>query len=56
MFAVGVMNVVWMVALGLVMTLEKMMVTTRLSHAVGAAFIAIGVAFIAVSVAAHWPT
>ena len=28
MFAVGVMNVVWMVALGLVMTLEKMMVTT----------------------------
>jgi predicted metal-binding membrane protein len=56
MFAVGVMNVVWMVALGLVMTLEKMMVTTRLSHAVGAAFIAIGIAFIAVSVAAHWPT
>jgi predicted metal-binding membrane protein len=56
MFAVGVMNVVWMVALGLVMTLEKMMVTTRFSHAVGVAFIAIGVAFIVVSVAAHWPT
>jgi len=55
MFAVGVMNVVWMVALGLVMTLEKMMVTTRFSHAVGAVFVAIGVAFIAVSVAAHWP-
>jgi predicted metal-binding membrane protein len=55
MFAVGVMNVVWMVALGLVMTLEKMMVTTRFGHAVGVVFIAIGGAFIAVSVAAHWP-
>jgi predicted metal-binding membrane protein len=55
MFAVGVMNVVWMVALGLVMTLEKMMVTTRFSHAVGVVFIAIGIAFISVSVAAHWP-
>ena len=56
MFAVGVMNVVWMVALGLVMTLEKMMVTPRFSHAVGVVFIAIGAVFIAVSVAAHWPT
>jgi predicted metal-binding membrane protein len=56
MFAVGVMNVVWMVALGLVMTLEKMMVTTRFSHAVGVAFVAIGAAFIAISVAAHWPS
>ena len=55
MFAVGVMNVVWMVALGLVMTLEKMLVTTRFSRAIGAVFVAIGVAFIASSVAAHWP-
>ena len=55
MFAVGVMNVVWMVALGLMMTLEKMLVTTRFSRIVGVVFIAIGVAFIAVSVAAHWP-
>jgi predicted metal-binding membrane protein len=55
MFAVGVMNVVWMVALGLVMTLEKMTVTTRFSHAVGVVFIATGIAFTAVSVAAHWP-
>ena len=54
MFAVGVMNVVWMVALGLVMTLEKMMVTTRFGHAVGVVFIAFGIAFIAISVAAHW--
>jgi predicted metal-binding membrane protein len=55
MFAVGVMNVVWMVALGLVMTLEKMMVTTRFSRAVGGVFIAVGAAFIAAAVAAHWP-
>jgi predicted metal-binding membrane protein len=55
MFAVGVMNVVWMVALGLVMMLEKMMVTTRFSRAVGGVFIAIGGAFIAAAVAAHWP-
>src|SRR5262252_4542189 len=53
MFAVGTMNVVWMVAFALVMTLEKMTVTTRFSHAVGVAFVAIGVAFIAVAVAAH---
>ncbi len=55
MFAVGVMNVVWMVALALVMTLEKMMATTRFSRAVGGVFIAVGVAFIAVAVASHWP-
>jgi len=53
MFAVGTMNVVWMVAFALVMTLEKMTVTTRFSHAAGVAFVAIGVAFIAVAVAAH---
>jgi predicted metal-binding membrane protein len=55
MLAVGVMNILWMVALGLVMALEKMMVTTRFSRAVGVAFVAIGVAFIVMSVAAHWP-
>jgi predicted metal-binding membrane protein len=54
MFAVGVMNVVWMVALGLVMTLEKMMVTARFSHAIGAVFIALGAALVVLSVAAHW--
>jgi predicted metal-binding membrane protein len=55
MFAVGVMNVVWMVTLGAVMTLEKMMITARFSRAVGGIFIAIGAAFIAVAMAAHWP-
>jgi predicted metal-binding membrane protein len=55
MFAVGVMNVVWMAMLGAIMGLEKVMTTTRFSRAVGAAFAAIGVALIASSVVAHWP-
>ena len=33
MFAVGVMNVVWMAALGIIMGLEKIMATTRFSRA-----------------------
>jgi len=56
MFAVGVMNVVWMAALGIVMTVEKMLTGRRFSHAVGGAMIAIGVAVVAVSLYAHWPT
>jgi predicted metal-binding membrane protein len=55
MFAVGVMNVVWMAALGLVMTAEKLATTPRFSRIVGIAFLVIGAAFIAGSVAARWP-
>jgi predicted metal-binding membrane protein len=55
MFAVGVMNVIWMAALGLVMTIEKIGSGRRFSHAVGAVLIAAGVAFIAAALAAHWP-
>ena len=46
MFAVGVMNVVWMAALGMVMTIEKMTATTRFSPRVGVVFVAVGAAFI----------
>ena len=35
MFAVGAMNVVWMAALGVVMTIEKLTTTPRFSRAVG---------------------
>jgi predicted metal-binding membrane protein len=42
MLAIGVMNVVWMAALGVVMTVEKLSTTARFSQAVGAAFVAIG--------------
>jgi predicted metal-binding membrane protein len=55
MFAVGIMNVVWMAALGIVMTLEKMTTGNRFSYFVGAVLIAIGVAFIATAFLAHWP-
>lgn len=50
MFAVGVMNVVWMAALGAIMTVEKVSTTTRFSRAVGVALIAIGVAVIVYAV------
>jgi predicted metal-binding membrane protein len=55
MFAVGVMNVVWMAALGIVMTGEKVATTTRFSHAVGVVLLAVGVVMIAASVWTHWP-
>jgi len=55
MFAVGVMNVIWMAALGAVMTVEKIATTTRLSRALGVVFIAAGAAFIVSSVVVHWP-
>jgi predicted metal-binding membrane protein len=46
MFTVGVMNVVWMAALGTVMTVEKLNTTTRFSRALGVVFILIGVVFV----------
>lgn len=47
MFAVGAMNIVWLAALGVLMTIEKMTSTPRFSRAVGTAFIAIGLTLIA---------
>jgi predicted metal-binding membrane protein len=55
MFAVGVMNVIWMAALGLLMTFEKLGTGRRFTHMVGATLIAIGVAFVLAAFAAHWP-
>lgn len=55
MFAVGVMNVLWMAALGVLMTAEKLMVTIRFSRLIGCVFLAIGAALIVLSIAAHWP-
>ena len=55
MFAVGVMNVIWMAALGVVMTLEKIGTGKRLTYAIGVALIAVGVASIVSAFAAHWP-
>jgi predicted metal-binding membrane protein len=55
MFAVGVMNIVWMAALGIVMTLEKIGSGKRFTYVIGVALIAAGIAFIATAFAAHWP-
>ena len=55
MFALGVMNVIWMAALGAIMAVEKLNMTTRFSRVLGAAFILVGAAFIVSSVVAHWP-
>ncbi len=55
MFAVGVMNVVWMAALGVAMTIEKLNTTARFSRALGVVFILAGAAFIVSSVVAYWP-
>ena len=42
MFAVGLMNVLWMAAIGIVMTVEKMTASARFSRALGVLLIAIG--------------
>jgi predicted metal-binding membrane protein len=55
MFAVGVMNVIWMAALGIVMTLEKIGTGRRFTYIVGVALIAAGIVFVATAFAAHWP-
>ncbi len=55
MFAVGVMNVIWMAGLGMLMTIEKIGTGRRFTHMVGAALIAVGVAFVLSALAAHWP-
>lgn len=55
MFAVGLMNVIWMAALGVLMTFEKLGTGRRFTHSVGAALIAIGVAFVLAAFATHWP-
>lgn len=55
MFAVGVMNVIWMAALGIVMTLEKMGTGKRFTYAIGVALIAAGLVFAGAAVWAHWP-
>jgi predicted metal-binding membrane protein len=55
MFAVGVMNVIWMAVLGFIMAAEKIATTARFSRAIGIVLGAVGIAFIAAAVIAHWP-
>jgi predicted metal-binding membrane protein len=55
MFAVGVMNVVWMAALGIVMTVEKIGHRKRFTYVIGMVSIAVGLAFIVSALVTHWP-
>jgi predicted metal-binding membrane protein len=50
MFALGAMNVVWMAALGVLMTIEKLTTSARFSEAVGLGFVAVGFGMIVRSV------
>jgi predicted metal-binding membrane protein len=50
MFAVGAMNVLWMAALGVLMTIEKLTTTARFSEVVGLTFVAVGFGMIVSSV------
>ena len=54
MFAVGVMNVVWMAGLAAVMTIEKLQSGRRFAHGVGGVLIAVGTGIVASAFAAHW--
>jgi predicted metal-binding membrane protein len=55
MLAVGVMNVAWMAALGIVMAIEKLGSGLRFTRLVGAVLTAIGAVVIVWSIGAHWP-
>jgi predicted metal-binding membrane protein len=55
MLAVGIMNVAWMAALGIVMAIEKLGSGLRFTRLVGAVLTAIGVVVVVWSIGAHWP-
>jgi len=55
MFAVGLMNVVWMAILGVVMAIEKLGTTARFSRVAGVVFIAIGLIIIIETSVTGWP-
>ncbi len=52
MFAFGVMNILWMAALGMVMTAEKLSTTHVFSRVLGSVLIATGAVFLASAIAA----
>ena len=55
MFAVGVMNVIWMAGLGMIMTIEKMLSGRRFTHVIGVALIVVGLGIVIAAFATHWP-
>ncbi|MGH6684888.1 MAG: DUF2182 domain-containing protein [Pseudolabrys sp.] len=55
MFAVGVMNILWMAGLGMVMTVEKIGTGKRFSYVIGVLSIVLGAALLLNAFATHWP-
>jgi predicted metal-binding membrane protein len=55
MFAVGVMNIVWMVTLGAVMTIEKMLIGRRFTHMIGMLLMLAGISIVFSAFVSHWP-
>jgi predicted metal-binding membrane protein len=55
MFAVGVMNVIWMAILGAVMAVEKLGVTKWFSRAAGMVFLAVGAIIVVETWITGWP-
>jgi predicted metal-binding membrane protein len=55
MFAVGVMNVVWMAILGAIMATEKLAASMRFSQLTGVGFVAIGLIIIVETWILGWP-
>jgi len=54
-FVVGSMNVIWMAALGIVMTIEKMLTGRSFSYAIGTGLIVLGAGAIFAAFVANWP-
>ena len=55
MFAVGVMNVVWMAGLGAAMAVEKLGTSLMFTRAIGILLLAAGTLLCGAAIVAHWP-
>lgn len=55
MFAVGLMNIIWMAALGIVMTTEKMVTGRRFTYAIGVVLIVFGTGIVLAAFTGNWP-
>jgi predicted metal-binding membrane protein len=54
MFAVGLMNIVWMAGIGIAMTLEKLLTGRRFTYAIGAMLIAVGAVIVLTTLTGGW--
>jgi Predicted metal-binding integral membrane protein len=54
MFAVGLMNIVWMAGIGIAMTLEKLLTGRRFTYAIGVVLIAVGAVIVLTTLTGGW--